>query len=214
MALTVFSRRQCLLPTPVRGRMDPKWNTPSQEIVIVSLIEIFEETNSRGLRHSRKTWNHSLHDFGGAQWEKVWVKISVELTHDRRLWDTSVRDVVNSIGAEGSTLSEWKNHMYKVWLWLWFIMIKSRPQRAWRNHIYKQGVGLRIDMITVNGWCAGGKGGEMRIQSMGEMGKDFCPNFLQPFLENIDRRSCNDGSRKLIPIFHNPHRKCRPYNNA
>ncbi len=27
----------------------------------------------------------------------------------------------------------------------------------------------------------------------GEMGKDFCPNFLQPFLENIDRRSCNDG---------------------
>ncbi len=33
------------------------------------------------------------------------------------------------------------------------------------------------------------------VQSMGEMGKDFCPNFLQPFLENIDRRSCNDGSR-------------------
>ncbi len=23
----------------------------------------------------------------------------------------------------------------------------------------KQGVGLHIDMITVNGWCAGGKGG-------------------------------------------------------
>ncbi len=22
------------------------------------------------------------------------------------------------------------------------------------------------------------------IQSIGEMGKDFCPNFLQPFLEN------------------------------
>ncbi len=41
------------------------------------------------------------------------------------------------------------------------------------------------------------------------MGKDFCPNFLQPFLENIDRRSCNDGSLELIPVFHNPHRKCR-----
>ncbi len=53
-------------------------------------------------------------------------------------------------------------------------------------------------MITVKGWCAGGKGG-MSVQSMGEMGKDFCPNFLQPFLENIDRRSCNDGSRELIP---------------
>ncbi len=50
----------------------------------------------------------------------------------------------------------------------------------------------------------------MSIQSMGEMGKDFCPNVLQPFLENIDRRSCNDGSRKLIPVFHNPHRKWRP----
>ncbi len=57
-----------------------------------------------------------------------------------------------------------------------------------------------------------GKGGRekggMSVQSMGEMGKDVCPNFLHPFLENIDRRSCNDGSRELIPVFHNPHRKC------
>ncbi len=30
------------------------------------------------------------------------------------------------------------------------------------------------------------------------------------FLEKIDRRSCNDGSRELIPVFHNPHRKCQP----
>ncbi len=66
-------------------------------------------------------------------------------------------------------------------------------------------------MTTVHGWCADGKGGgDRNVQSMGEMGKDFCPNFLQPFLENIDRKSCNDGSRELIPIFHNPHRKCRP----
>ncbi len=48
---------------------------------------------------------------------------------------------------------------------------------------------------------------EVSVQSMWEMGKDFCPNLLQPFLENIDRRSCNDGSRELIPVFHNPHRK-------
>ncbi len=60
-------------------------------------------------------------------------------------------------------------------------------------------------MINVNGWCAGGKGGvrEMgmgvSVQSMREMGKDFCPNFLQPFLENIDRRSCNDGSPQPSP---------------
>ncbi len=31
-------------------------------------------------------------------------------------------------------------------------------------------------------------GGGMSVQSMGEMGKDFCPNFL----EKIDRRSYND----------------------
>ncbi len=55
------------------------------------------------------------------------------------------------------------------------------------------------------------KRGVEGVQSMGEMGKDFCPNFLQSFLETIDRRSGNDGSWQLIPIFHNPHRKCRPY---
>ncbi len=46
----------------------------------------------------------------------------------------------------------------------------------------------------------------MSIQSMGELGKDFCPNFLQPFLENIDRRSCNDGNREHIPVFHSSSR--------
>ncbi len=47
-------------------------------------------------------------------------------------------------------------------------------------------------------------------REMEEMEKDFCPNFLQPFLENIARRRCNDGSRELIPVFHSPHRKCPP----
>ncbi len=50
--------------------------------------------------------------------------------------------------------------------------------------------------------------GEMSVQSMGEMGKDFRTNFLQPFLENIDRRSGFDGNRELSPVFHNPYRKC------
>ncbi len=45
------------------------------------------------------------------------------------------------------------------------------------------------------------------FQSMGKMGKDLCPNFLQPLPENFDRRSCNDEGRELIQIFHNPHRK-------
>ncbi len=64
------------------------------------------------------------------------------------------------------------------------------------------------------GWGRGKEMGGASVQSMGEMGKDFCPNFLQPFLENIDRRSCNDGSRELIPAFHNPNRKCLPYPSA
>ncbi len=64
----------------------------------------------------------------------------------------------------------------------------------------------------------GGRGGggvakygvDVGVQSMGEMGKDFCPNVHQLFLQNIERRSCNDGRRELIPVFHKPHRKCRP----
>ncbi len=34
---------------------------------------------------------------------------------------------------------------------------------------------------------------------MGEMGKDFCPNFLQSFLENTDR-SCNDGGSSHLRV--------------
>ncbi len=44
--------------------------------------------------------------------------------------------------------------------------------------------------------------------------KDICPSFLQPFLENIDRRSRNGGSRQIIPLLHNPHRKGRPSPSA
>ncbi len=34
------------------------------------------------------------------------------------------------------------------------IMVKRRPEET---TYVKEGVGLFIDMITVNGWCAGGK---------------------------------------------------------
>ncbi len=75
-------------------------------------------------------------------------------------------------------------------------------------------------MITVNGWCAGGNGGGgvgergVSVQSIGEIRKGFCPNFLQPFLENIDRKSCNNGGRELIPVFYNSHWKSRPSPSA
>ncbi len=48
--------------------------------------------------------------------------------------------------------------------------------------------------------------GEMSVQSMRKIGEHFDPKFLQPFRESIERRSCNDGSQELIPVFHNPHR--------
>ncbi len=64
-------------------------------------------------------------------------------------------------------------------------------------------------MITVNGWCAGRKGGGVGGEYSVNGGDGESPNFLQSFLENIDRRSCNGGSWELIPAFHNPHRKCR-----
>ncbi len=63
----------------------------------------------------------------------------------------------------------------------------------------------------------GGEGkiiGVKRFQSMGKMGKNYCPHFLQPLLENVDKRSCNDGSGELIPIIHNPHRKRSPFPQA
>ncbi len=48
----------------------------------------------------------------------------------------------------------------------------------------------------------------------GEIGENFCSNYLQSFLEYIDKKSCNDESREFIPVFHNPHRKCRPSPSA
>ncbi len=53
----------------------------------------------------------------------------------------------------------------------------------------------------------GGRNWGDEISVNEEVGKDFCRNFLQPCLENFGGKSCNDGSRELIPIFHNPHQK-------
>ncbi len=50
-----------------------------------------------------------------------------------------------------------------------------------------------------------------KMKLYGEARKDFCPNMLQPLVENISRSSCNDGSRKLIPVFHGPHRNDRSF---
>ncbi len=44
----------------------------------------------------------------------------------------------------------------------------------------------------------GGRERRRGVVSLCEMGKGFCPNFLQPFLENVGRRNCDGGCRKLI----------------
>ncbi len=54
----------------------------------------------------------------------------------------------------------------------------------------------------------GNRGGFV-VSQWGRWGKASVQNFLQPFLENIDRRSLFDGNWELIPVFHNPHRKFR-----
>ncbi len=41
----------------------------------------------------------------------------------------------------------------------------------------------------------------MSIQSMEEMEKDFCPNFLPPFLENIDKEAVTTEAMSLIQYF-------------
>ncbi len=54
----------------------------------------------------------------------------------------------------------------------------------------------------------------MNVQSMEKMGKDFSPNFLRPRFEKFDGRSCDDGSREFVPIFHNSHRKGQPFQST
>ncbi len=58
----------------------------------------------------------------------------------------------------------------------------------------------------------------MSVQSIGVsnggMEKDFCPNLIQPFLENIDRKDRNDGGQKLYPVFRNLHRKGQSYHGS
>ncbi len=78
---------------------------------------------------------------------------------------------------------KWVIHM---WFWLRFIVVKIRTQRTWRNHIDRTG-----------SWVAYKDGGTERSRELWRwVFSQLCAiNFLQPFLENIDRRSCNDGNR-------------------
>ncbi len=68
--------------------------------------------------------------------------------------------------------------------WLRFIIEKSRPQRTWINCIYRTGswVTYRDDNCK---WVVCRWDGGMSVLSMWGMGKNFCPNFLQPFLGAI-----------------------------
>ncbi len=73
-------------------------------------------------------------------------------------------------------------------------------------------------MIIVNGWFEGGMAGVRKWNDecsvIGEGEKNVWPDFLKRLLHNFSRRSCNDGNRELIPVFHNSHRKYRPSPSA
>ncbi len=68
--------------------------------------------------------------------------------------------------------------------------------------LYRYQLGQACPWIKLCPFLELNTGVRVSIQSMGEMEKDFCPNFLQPLLKNIDRRSCNNRGRELIPVFH------------
>ncbi len=79
----------------------------------------------------------------------------------------------------------------------------------------KQGFRIHIEVEAVDWWRAvrgeeglGNWGNKISLNQ--EDGENVCPKFLQTLLESFDRRSCNDGSWQLIPIFHNPHQKADP----
>ncbi len=67
---------------------------------------------------------------------------------------------------------------------------KSKPNRAenWVAVIneYANGVGILS--------------GKPNVMKLGEMGEDFFPHLVKPFLENINRRGHDGGRRKLIPV--------------
>ncbi len=63
-------------------------------------------------------------------------------------------------------------------------------------------------MITVNGWCASGMGEGVGVGRWGDEcsvnggdGESLRPKRFPTFFEKIDRRTCKDGSRELIPVF-------------
>ncbi len=46
-----------------------------------------------------------------------------------------------------------------------------------------------------------------RVVACVEMEKDLCLHLVQPFLENINRGCRNYGSRRLIPVLGDSHKK-------
>ncbi len=71
-------------------------------------------------------------------------------------------------------------------------------------------------MITVIGWCAGGKEGEGVgvFSQWGRWGKTSVQTSSNRFLKTLTEGAVTMEAGELIPIFRNPHRKCRPSPSA
>ncbi len=65
----------------------------------------------------------------------------------------------------------------------------------------KQGVGSHIEMITVKGWCAGGKGGGVSVQSLGRWGKISVPTSSNRFLKTLTEGAVTMEAGSLFQYF-------------
>ncbi len=79
-------------------------------------------------------------------------------------------------------------------------MVKSRPQR---NHIFKARSWVAIEMITVSGWCVGGKGGGEGwvFSQWGRRGKTSVQTFSSHFLKKLTEGAVTTEAGSLFQYF-------------
>ncbi len=112
------------------------------------------------------------------------------------------------VGKRLASMKFGENVITKIVLWLWYIMVKSRPQLALRNHVDQTGnrVTQRNCKCQMAKWrlTEGLKVGKMSVQIIiklyGKMGKDLNPYLIQPFLETINKQPSN-GKCKPFQCF-------------
>ncbi len=76
--------------------------------------------------------------------------------------------------------------MYRqLFTWLWFIMVKSGPQRAWRNHIYRAGSWVTYKDDNCYWVVCRWKGGRWVFSQWGRLGKTSVKTSSNRFLKTL-----------------------------